>query len=199
MLLHCFDGGFDGFEFLLFPKAQAFFLAALVLHRRGGLTLDCLHRLLFLALPPLAVAHGFIGDRPIIGEDEQLITGKVEKGPVVTDDKHTSCKVLDVLFQVFHRRQVKVVCRFIEQQEIWIGQQSRNQVQPSFLAPRQAVDALAVHGGREPEEFKKFGGAYHLAWPEDYLFGDVLDIFEDELVADQLPAALVVVGENRIP
>jgi hypothetical protein len=144
-----------------------------------------LRRFLILAFTPLTVSHGFIGDRPVIGEDEELITGEVEKCPVVADTMRVQQAKSWMYCSRFSMvgRSRSLVGRRARESLDWPA--TWKPVQPTLLAPESAGNACRCMEAGNPKSSRKLGGAYHLVGAQCHSFGDVLDIFEDDLVACQ--------------
>ena len=118
-----------------------------------GLRLDVLDRP-GVALDALAVIGAVVAAERRQAPVAQLPDagdGRIEEGPVVRRDEQRAGPPPEVLLEPFERVEVEVVRRFVEEQQVRIGDDQPRQRRPGLLAARQRRRRLRPLVPREPE------------------------------------------------
>ncbi len=68
----------------------------------------------------------------------------VQKGSVVGHDQHRAIEPLQEALQPFQGRDIQVVCRFVEEEQVGVGEQQPGQAQARLFAPAQVVDGCLL-------------------------------------------------------
>ena len=120
---------------------------------RLGLRLDVLDRP-GVALDALAVVGAVVAaerGQATVAQLPDPVDGRVEEGPVVRRDQQRAGPPPKVLLEPLERVEVEVVGRFVEQQEVRVGDDQARQRRPGLLAARQRRRRLRPLVAREPE------------------------------------------------
>ena len=73
----------------------------------------------------------------------------IHKVTVVRYDDQATREAVQKLLQDIQGHQIQVVCRFVEDEEVWIFDQHEEQLQTSALAPAHLSDGRKLLLGRE--------------------------------------------------
>ena len=73
---------------------------------------------------------------------EDAADGVIQEGAVVRDDQRGAREAGQPAFQPFKHVDVKMICGFVEQQQVRLGEQETRQHQAGFLAPGEFANAF---------------------------------------------------------
>jgi hypothetical protein len=120
---------------------------------RVGLRLDVL-RGSRVALLPLPVIRGVVAPergQTAVAELPDPRHRRVEERAVVRGDEERSPPTTHVLLRPFQRRDIEVVCRLVEEEEVRIGDDEASERRPRLLAPGKRGRRLRPLVASEPE------------------------------------------------
>lgn len=112
---------------------------------------------------PLSDQLPFFAQPPVLGEIARIVAepavmllqnpraDPVEEVAVVADQDHRPPAVHQIVFQPLGGGDVQVVCRFVEQQDIWRPQEQPGEEQPVLLSAAEGLCWLVVLGPVESE------------------------------------------------
>ena len=98
------------------------------------------------------------------------------------------------------RRDVEIVGRFVEQQNIRLCHQDSQKIKPAPFAARQIADERILRRRREQEFFEHLRSRDLISVGGRNVFGDLFDVINDALFFVQSAAFLIVIADvNGLP
>ena len=110
----------------------------------------------------------------VAAEDKEMVNQAVQEMAVVAHYQKRPLELHQVLFKDFQSYYVKVVGRFIKNQEVWLLHQDGQKVQPAALTSGKAFNRVLEHVVREQEAIQKVqvsnGFQHGLPWLKMHSF-----------------------------
>ena len=107
-----------------------------------------------ILLPPEMAVVALVDGQTLVFQVGDGIRHGVQKVAVMADQQDGPLVALQKAFQPFGRRDVQVVGRLVQNQQVGPGQDDLRQGEPRLLAAGTRPDALAVVGRRKPQFFQ---------------------------------------------
>ena len=123
-------------------------------------------------LPILSVIAGEIVYDAITFEHQQMVYNLVHKIPVVADNDDTSLEITEIFFKDIQRHDIEVVCRLVENEEVWVLHEHRAEVETPAFTAGELVDVVLLLQRREQEMLEKLHGRKMPATAKVHIFCD---------------------------
>ena len=143
----------------------------------------------------LGVVAGIVADVAVAFEDHEVVDDVVHETAIVADDDEASLIVAEEAFEDFERVDVEVVGGLVENQEVGVGHEHCEQVEPSALAATEVAEVVVLRHVVEAEVGEELVGGHLFAAVQLYLLRHVLDNLNDAAVGGGCHAGLGVEAE----
>ncbi len=137
-----------------------------------------------------------IADFTVAFKDKQVVYQPVHEIPVVGNHHQAAGKILQEIFQHLQRHDVQVVGRLVEDEEVGIFHQHREQVQTTALPAGELADVDLLLGAAEQEALEQLRRCHLAAFFQRDHVGDIAHGIDHAPVLAQLDAFLTVVAED---
>ena len=198
---------FKPLELLLLLEGELGRLLRLGFHRRRhgcrirlcrSTPLGKLGSLLFLQRLPFAIVSiiaRIVLQFAIALHHKQMVHHLVHEVAVVAHHNHAAAEVLQILLQHLQGDDVKVVGRFVENQEVGRTHQDGAKVEPSLLPATELIDVRILLVRREEELLQELRGRHLRTVAHQHVFGYVAHHIDHLLLLVVGDAVLAVVAE----
>ena len=124
-----------------------------------------------------------------------MVDGAVEKKTVVAHDYHAAAELCDVVFQNAESRDVEVVGRLVEDEEVGGAHEHGGKIQPPLLASAELVDVVLLGFGAEQKQLQKLRCGVARFFIDYHHFGYASYGVDYFVLLVELYAVLAVVAE----